>query len=138
MALADDLANQLAADVIRHVDATGDEDIITAMARALGDQSQTLQEAFVTSVRVQRAAQRAAEMLAARREEMDLPPLESEAPTGAAPMARPLPAATPSRPRPRPAATKKDVEAKTTEEPPEEKKDEPAAKGPWDLDLDDL
>lgn len=65
-ALAEKLADQLAADVIKHVEATGDEDAITAMATALGDSSQTLQEAFITSVRVQRAAIRANAQLAAR------------------------------------------------------------------------
>ena len=66
MSLADDLANKLAADVIKHVEKTGDEDIISIMAQSLGDSSQTLQEAFITSVRVQRAAIRANRMLAER------------------------------------------------------------------------
>ncbi|CTQ32951.1 hypothetical protein [Jannaschia rubra] len=63
MSLADDLANKLAARVIAHVEKTGDDDMIAVMARALGDSSQTLQEAFVTSVRVQRAAIRAERLL---------------------------------------------------------------------------
>ncbi|MEM7644441.1 MAG: hypothetical protein AAF366_18235 [Pseudomonadota bacterium] len=64
--LAEELADKLAADVIEHVEATGDEEIIGIMGRALGDSSQTLQEAFITSVRVQRAALRAQELLARR------------------------------------------------------------------------
>ena len=59
MGIAEDTADRLAAEVIRHIEATGDEDIITLIGKALGDSSQTLQEAFVTSVRVQRAAIRA-------------------------------------------------------------------------------
>lgn len=66
MSLADDLANKLAARVIAHVEKTGDEDIIKLMSGAIGDSSQTLQEAFVTSVRVQRAALRADRQLRAR------------------------------------------------------------------------
>lgn len=64
--LAEKLADQLAADCIKHIEATGDEDIVAIMSTALGDSSQTLQEAFVTSVRVQRAAIRAKRLLAQR------------------------------------------------------------------------
>ncbi|MEM8850630.1 MAG: hypothetical protein AAGE03_11430 [Pseudomonadota bacterium] len=64
--LAEELADKLAADVIDHVEATGDEEMIGIMGRALGDSSQTLQEAFITSVRVQRAAMRARELLSQR------------------------------------------------------------------------
>ena len=71
MSLADDLANKLAAKVIAHVEKTGDEDIIKIMSQSLGDSSQTLQEAFITSVRVQRAAIRADRQLKARIAEME-------------------------------------------------------------------
>ncbi|MEM7491588.1 MAG: hypothetical protein AAF390_20930 [Pseudomonadota bacterium] len=64
--LAEQLADKLAADVIAHVEATGDEDIIRILSTTLGDSSQTLQEAFITSVRVQRAALRAQALLAQR------------------------------------------------------------------------
>jgi hypothetical protein len=66
MGIAEDLADKLAADVIDYVERTGDEALITLMGQTLGDSSQTLQEAFVTSVRVQRAAIRAQRMLAER------------------------------------------------------------------------
>ncbi|CUH31007.1 hypothetical protein JSE7799_00895 [Jannaschia seosinensis] len=66
MPLAEDPANKLAARVIAHVEKTGDEDIIAIMAQTLGDSSQTLQEAFITSVRIQRAALRADRMLKKR------------------------------------------------------------------------
>ncbi|WP_245190983.1 hypothetical protein [Jannaschia formosa] len=70
MGIAEETADRLAADVIRHIEATGDEDIITLIGKALGDSSQTLQEAFVTSVRVQRAAIRADQLIAARAQEL--------------------------------------------------------------------
>lgn len=73
MSLADDLANKLAAKVIAHVEKTGDEDIIKVMSQSLGDSSQTLQEAFITSVRVQRAAIRADRQLKARIAEYEKP-----------------------------------------------------------------
>ncbi|UWQ16530.1 hypothetical protein [Jannaschia sp. M317] len=66
MSIADKLADKLASDVIAHVERTGDEEIISIMAQTLGDSSQTLQEAFITSVRVQRAALRANRMLKKR------------------------------------------------------------------------
>jgi hypothetical protein len=64
MAIADELADKLAADVIAYIETTGDEDIIARLGQTLGDSSQTLQEAFITSVRVQRAAIRANQILA--------------------------------------------------------------------------
>ena len=66
MPIAETLADALAAKVIAHVEATGDEDAIALVAGTLADSSQTLQEAFVTSVRVQRAAIRAERLLARR------------------------------------------------------------------------
>lgn len=66
MSLTETLADDLAATVIAHVERTGDEDIVGIIAGALGDSSQTLQEAFVTSVRVQRAAIRAEKLLMRR------------------------------------------------------------------------
>ena len=66
MSLAETLADDLAAKVIAHVERTGDEEVVALIASALGDSSQTLQEAFVTSVRVQRAAIRAEKLLTRR------------------------------------------------------------------------
>ncbi len=66
MGIAEELADKLAARVIAHVEKTGDEDMIRIMAQSMADSSQTLQEAFVTSVRVQRAAIRAGRDLEAR------------------------------------------------------------------------
>lgn len=55
MGVTEDLADELARDVIKAIDATGDEDLVTEIARALGATSQTAEEAFLTSVRVRRA-----------------------------------------------------------------------------------
>ena len=64
--LAEKLADQIAAEAIEHIAKTGDEDVISALSQAMGDSSQTLQEAFITSVRVQRAAIRARRLLTDR------------------------------------------------------------------------
>ncbi|SFI21268.1 hypothetical protein [Jannaschia pohangensis] len=66
MSLADDLADKLAARLIEHIHKTGDEEMINIISKSIGDSSQTLQEAFITSIRVQRAAIRADELLDAR------------------------------------------------------------------------
>lgn len=65
MGIAEDLADKLAARVIVHVEKTGDEEFIKVMSQSLADSSQTLQEAFITSVLVQRAALRADRQLKA-------------------------------------------------------------------------
>ena len=68
--IAEKLADQLAVEVIKHIEKTGDEDVVGLLSRTLEDSSQTLQEAFVTSVRVQRAALRARRMLVERARSM--------------------------------------------------------------------
>ena len=68
--IAEKLADQLAIEVIKHIEKTGDEDIVGILSRTMEDSSQTLQEAFVTSVRVQRAALRARRQLAERAREL--------------------------------------------------------------------
>tara|TARA_R110002094_G_scaffold219149_1_gene190996 strand:+ start:107 stop:328 length:222 start_codon:yes stop_codon:yes gene_type:complete len=58
-------ANELADLALAEQDASGDEKIVPAIAEVLGASSQTLQEAFLTAVRVRRAESRARELLAA-------------------------------------------------------------------------
>lgn len=70
-ALAEKLADELAAETIKHIERTGDEDVVSVIARTLEDSSQTLQEAFITSIRVQRAAIRANELLKKRAASFD-------------------------------------------------------------------
>jgi hypothetical protein len=112
MALADEIADKLAADVIAYVERTGDEAIITKMSQALGDSSQTLQEAFVTSVRVQRAAIRAQAMLAER-----LAAYEAGGVTPAETQAAPEPPAEQEPPAEEPPLGPWDLESEVEQEP---------------------
>lgn len=64
--LAEKLADELAQKAIAHINKTGDEDIVPLLSKTIGEQSQTLQEAFITSIRVQRAAIRAADLIEKR------------------------------------------------------------------------
>ncbi|WP_458790372.1 hypothetical protein [Yoonia sp. MH D7] len=60
-----DTANELADLAIKEQEASGNENIVPNIAEVLGASSQTLQEAFLTAVRVRRAEIRARELLAA-------------------------------------------------------------------------
>ncbi|MDB2369252.1 hypothetical protein N9V68_01540 [Octadecabacter sp.] len=66
MALTEDMADEIAVLALADELRTGDEGIIQAVADILGSSSQTLQEAFLTSVRVRRAEKRARDLLAER------------------------------------------------------------------------
>ena len=55
MGVTEDLADELARDVIKAIEATGDEDIIGEITKVLGASSQTAEEAFLTALRVRRA-----------------------------------------------------------------------------------
>lgn len=63
MGVTEDLADQLALDVLKYIDATGDEQIVSDMVKVLGATSQTAEEAFLTSLRVRRANVKARKML---------------------------------------------------------------------------
>ncbi len=58
-------ANELADLALAEQAASGDEKIVAAIGEVLGASSQTLQEAYLTAVRVRRAEARAHELLAA-------------------------------------------------------------------------
>jgi hypothetical protein len=66
MALTEDMADEIAQLALADELRTGDEGIIQQIADILGSSSQTLQEAFLTSIRVRRAEKRARDMLADR------------------------------------------------------------------------
>jgi hypothetical protein len=66
MALTEDMADEIAQLALADELRTGDESIIQKVAEILGSSSQTLQEAFLTSIRVRRAEKRARDMLADR------------------------------------------------------------------------
>ena len=55
MGVTEDVADELALDVIKYVDATGDDQIVSDVVKLLGATSQTAEEAFLTSMRVRRA-----------------------------------------------------------------------------------
>ena len=66
MGITEDLADELAVKVIKYVDASGDEQIVTEIIKVLGATSQTAEEAFMTSLRVRRANAAARELLLER------------------------------------------------------------------------
>ena len=66
MALTDDIADEIALLALEDELRTGDDTIIQQLAEILGSSSQTLQEAYLTSIRVRRAERRARELLESR------------------------------------------------------------------------
>jgi len=66
MALTEDIADEIAMLALDDELRTGDETIIQQLAEILGSSSQTLQEAYLTSIRVRRAERRARELLESR------------------------------------------------------------------------
>lgn len=66
MGVVEDLADELAIEVIKAIDVTGDEDLVTEIATVMGATSQTAEEAFLTAVRVRRANIKARALLLAK------------------------------------------------------------------------
>lgn len=66
MGVTEDLADDLAQQVIKYVDASGDEQVISDIVKVLGATSQTAEEAFLTSMRVRRANVKARALLLER------------------------------------------------------------------------
>ncbi len=66
-----DVADELARKALEIWEKTGDEDIFDEVTQIIGTSSQTLEEAFKTSVRVRRAENRALRMLAKRLAELE-------------------------------------------------------------------
>lgn len=66
MALTEDMADEIAQLALADELRTGDEGIIQQVADILGASSQTLQEAYLTSIRVRRAEKRARDLLTSR------------------------------------------------------------------------
>jgi len=60
----EDTANELADKALAEAEAVGDAKIVDQIGELLGASSQSLQEAYLTAVRVRRAEKRAREMLA--------------------------------------------------------------------------
>lgn len=66
MGVTEDLADDLAMQVIKYVDASGDDQVISDIVKVLGATSQTAEEAFLTSMRVRRANLKARALLLER------------------------------------------------------------------------
>ena len=64
MQLLEDLADELAREALAAAEVSGDTTIVERIGEVLGASSQTLQEAYLTAVRVRRAERRAREILA--------------------------------------------------------------------------
>ncbi len=75
MALTEDMADEIAQLALADELRTGDDGIIQQVADILGASSQTLQEAYLTSIRVRRAEKRARDLLAAKAK--PAPPLQT-------------------------------------------------------------
>ncbi|MEO3414174.1 hypothetical protein AAFO92_05915 [Roseovarius sp. CAU 1744] len=66
MGVTEDMADELATHTIKYIEASGDEEIIAELVKVLGSTSQTAEEAFLTSIRVRRANQKAKALLVER------------------------------------------------------------------------
>lgn len=70
MQLLEDLGDELAKETLGIIEATGDLDLERQIGDILGTSSQTLQEAFLTAMRVRKAEKRARAVLAQKRAAM--------------------------------------------------------------------
>ena len=70
MGIVEDVADELALESLKIINATGDDAFVQRVADTIGGSSQTMEEAYLTAVRVRRAEQRAREMLKQIKEEM--------------------------------------------------------------------
>jgi hypothetical protein len=70
MSLTQELADKLAEDTFKVMKATGDERFYMEVAKVIGASSTTLEEAFLTSVRVRLAEQRARRFITDRLSEI--------------------------------------------------------------------
>ena len=66
MSILEDLADDLAKDVLEFADKAGDEHIVDEISTVLGATSATLQEAYLTSVRMRLAEARGRKLLGDR------------------------------------------------------------------------
>jgi len=63
MSFIDDMGMKLADEALAEAKAAGDEKLVDRIATMLGASSQSLEEAFLTGIRVRRAETRAKEMI---------------------------------------------------------------------------
>jgi hypothetical protein len=76
MGIVEDVADELALESLKIINATGDDAFVKRVADTIGGSSQTMEEAYLTAVRVRRAEQRARAVLKELKDEManSLPP----------------------------------------------------------------
>jgi hypothetical protein len=76
MGIVEDVADELALESLKIINATGDDAFVQQVADTIGGSSQTMEEAYLTAVRVRRAEQRARELLGKLKDQMasSLPP----------------------------------------------------------------
>ena len=70
MGIVEDVADELALESLKIINATGDDAFVQRVADTIGGSSQTMEEAYLTAVRVRRAEQRARAVLKQIKEEM--------------------------------------------------------------------
>ncbi|WP_227268085.1 hypothetical protein [Roseobacter weihaiensis] len=70
MGIVEDVADELALESLKIINATGDDAFVQRIADTIGGSSQTMEEAYLTAVRVRRAEQRARELLAKLKEDL--------------------------------------------------------------------
>ena len=80
MGIVEDVADELALESLKIINATGDDAFVKKVADTIGGSSQTMEEAYLMAVRVRRAEQRARELLGKIKEQMaqTLPPPTDE------------------------------------------------------------
>lgn len=61
------IADNLAKEVLEVEEVTGDEDLVNEVMKTIGASSTTLEEAFLTAVRIRRAESRALKLIARHR-----------------------------------------------------------------------
>ncbi len=61
------IADNLAREVLEVEEVTGDEDLVNEVMKTIGASSTTLEEAFLTAVRIRRAEARALKLIARHR-----------------------------------------------------------------------
>ncbi|MBW4708887.1 hypothetical protein KX928_13945 [Roseobacter sp. YSTF-M11] len=70
MGIVEDVADELALESLKIINATGDDAFVQRVADTIGGSSQTMEEAYLTAVRVRRAEQRARELLKTLKDDM--------------------------------------------------------------------
>ena len=96
MPSAEALAEQLADDVIAAVAETGDENLVIEINKILEAASTTMQEAYMTAIRVRRAEQKARQFLETRLQKVrTAAPVAAPSPAASAGAAQPMAAPAP-------------------------------------------